>query len=83
MSRAPVALTILATTGEGFDRLALLATPETRASYIDGLIVSGVETATHYYRTGRPGRGAYELARLALRVNRLLDSTTTQTGETA
>lgn len=44
---------------------------------LDSLIVSGVDLATHYYRHGRPGRGAYELARLAMRVNRLLDTTGT------
>jgi hypothetical protein len=69
-----VTLAIDATVGEGFDRLAVLATPETREAYIDGLIVSGVDTATRAYRMGRPGRGAYELARLAMRLNRLLDA---------
>jgi len=47
------------------------------AEYLDQLITaqidSGVALATHYYATGKPGRGAYELARLAMRVNRLLD----------
>jgi hypothetical protein len=40
---------------------------------IDAQIVAGVDLATHYYRHGQRGRGAYELARLAMRVNRLLD----------
>jgi hypothetical protein len=40
---------------------------------VDLQIVAGVDLATHYYRHGQRGRGAYELARLAMRVNRLLD----------
>lgn len=41
---------------------------------LHALITSDVNVATHYYRIGQPGGGAYELARLAIRVNRLLET---------
>ena len=67
-------------------RAPMLTAAEREHTTLDRLvhaqITASVDLATHYYATGHPGRGAYELARLAMRVNRLLDHQQTQ-GETA
>lgn len=70
MSRAPVVVEIQAE-----DRMS--------GRLLDSVIRAGVDLAVFYYRTGKPGRGAYELARLAIRVNRLLDHQQQAEGESA
>lgn len=59
----------------GFDQHASHLAADERAVYIDSILAGAVDRATTFIRSGRFGRGEYEMVRAELRVARILGDT--------